>query len=39
VAFDQPLQHALPQVEEFGPAGVAEQSQVKDPQRERMLAG
>jgi hypothetical protein len=38
VAFNQPLQNALPEVEQLGRGGVAEQPQVEDPQRERVLA-
>ena len=38
MAFDQPLQNAVAEVEELGRAGVAEQPQVEDPQRERVLA-
>lgn len=38
MAFGEPQQNMLPEVEQFGRAGVAEQSQVEDPQRERVLA-
>ncbi len=37
MTFDQPLQNVLPEVEEPGGAGVAEQPPVEDPQRERVL--
>jgi len=34
--FDQPQQNVLPQVAGLGRAGVAEQPEVQDPQRERV---
>jgi hypothetical protein len=38
VAFDQPLPDALPQVEESRRIGMAEQPEVEDLQRERVVA-